>query len=195
MSQQEAEDIVVKASKRAGVEIRPLTYFDRSVFTGRHMDTGEYNPHAQPIRQAVNSLHEGNLRTDLSSLIVNYVPKPGFDLLNDYFEHLQMCWNTLVQYTQHLLEAYDQKEQRFPSDVDGVPATYPPRLREMMERMKRVVEGVGWLGIGMPRENIIEPQLGYALRHLVNGLQEGQGCAHGLVGIFEVTKGVVRSGF
>jgi len=57
-----------------------------------------------------------------------------------------------------------------------------------MERMMRVVEGVGWLGIGLPRENIIEPQLGYALRHLVTGLQQGQGCAHGLVGIFEIDK-------
>ena len=58
----------------------------------------------------------------------------------------------------------------------------------MMERMKRVVEGVGWLGMGLPRENIIEPQLGYALRYLVTNLQRGQVCAHGLVGVFEVRK-------
>ena len=40
----------------------------------------------------------------------------------------------------------------------------------------------------MPRENIIEPQLGYALRHLISNLQEGRSCAHGLVGIYEVDK-------
>ncbi|MFW6169709.1 MAG: hypothetical protein ACODAD_04400, partial [Planctomycetota bacterium] len=60
MSRQEAEGIIAEASRRAGVAIKPLTFFDRSVFTGRHMDTGDYNPHAQPIRQAVNSLHEAN---------------------------------------------------------------------------------------------------------------------------------------
>lgn len=48
--------------------------------------------------------------------------------------------------------------------------------------------GVGWLITGLPRENIIEPQLGYALRFLVTRMQRGQGCAHGLVGIFEVKK-------
>jgi hypothetical protein len=58
----------------------------------------------------------------------------------------------------------------------------------MMERMHRVVEGVGWLKTGLPRENVIEPQLGYALRNLIMELQQGQGCAHGLVGIFEVDK-------
>ena len=58
----------------------------------------------------------------------------------------------------------------------------------MMERMKLVVEGVGWLGLGLPRENIIEPQLGYALRYLEMKLQRGLGCAHGLVGVFEIDK-------
>ena len=54
--------------------------------------------------------------------------------------------------------------------------------------MKLVVEGVGWLGLGLPRENIIEPQLGYALRFLMMKLQKGQGCAHGFGAIFEVDK-------
>ena len=58
----------------------------------------------------------------------------------------------------------------------------------MMERMRLVVEGVGWLGLGLPRENIIEPQLGYALRSLEMKLQQGLGCAHGLVGVFEVSR-------
>jgi hypothetical protein len=58
----------------------------------------------------------------------------------------------------------------------------------MMERMRLVVEGVGWLGHGLPRENIIEPQLGYALRYLAIKLQRGLGCAHSLVAILEVNK-------
>ena len=188
MSRSEVEQIIAQASKRAGVAIRPLVFFDRSTFVGRHMDTQEYNPHSQPIRKAVNSLHEANLRTDLSTLIVDYVPKPGFDFLNDYFEHLQMCWNRLVYYTMDLLLAFDPKEERFLRKVPPVPASYPEPLRDMMERMRHVVEGVGWMHVGLPRENIIEPQLGYALRQLVMSLQDGQGCAHGLVGIFEVDK-------
>ncbi len=188
MSRQEAEAIVAEASKRAGVEIRPMVYFDRSTFTGRHMDTGDYNPHAQPIRLAVNSLHEPNVRTDLSTLIVDYVPKAGFDFLNDYFECLQACWNALVEFTQVAMESYDEQRREFSTPLQTTPASYPPALREMMDRMRLVIEGVGWLGIGLPRENIIEPQLGYALRYLVTNLQRGQGCAHGLVGVFAVDK-------
>jgi len=188
MSRMEAEHIIEEASKRAGVKIRPLRFFDRSVFVGRHMDTADYNPYAQPMRRAVNALHETNLRADLNSLTINYVPKQGFDLLNDYFERLQMCWNTLVQYVIDLLELYDESSKSFKSAPPPIPSSYPKELAGMMQRMRGVVEGVGWLGIGLPRENIIEPQLGYALRYLVMDLQQGQGAAHGFVGILEIDK-------
>jgi len=188
MSRGEAESLVEEASEKAGVEIKPLTYFDRSIFTGRHMDTADYNTHAQPIRKTVNSLHEENCRTDLDDLIIDYVPKEGFHFLNRYFENLQVCWNTLVQYVDHLVEIYDAQERQYSRQPDPVPASYPSPLRDMMLRMTRVIEGVGWLGLGMPRENIIEPQLGYALRNMMSQLQQGKGCAHGLIGIFEIDK-------
>lgn len=188
MSRGEAEAIVIEASKRAGVEIRPLKWFDRSVLCGRHMDTAEYNPYAQPIRNAVNSLHEANLRTEMHSLLVNYVPKAGFEFINEYFEHLQMCWNALVKHTAQLMENFDEEKRAYVEEPPAAPISCPPALRDMMERMELVVQGIGWLSYGLPRENIIEPQLGYALRYLVRNLQQGQGCAHSLVGIFEVDK-------
>jgi len=188
VSRQEAEAIVAEASRRAGVEIKPVKFFDRSIFTGRHMDTAEYNPYAQPIRQAVNSLHEANVRTDLSTLLIDYKPKLGFELLNDHFEHLQMCWNKMVSYTATLLETYDETTDRFTAELPPIPGSYLPVLRDMMQRMRKVVEGVGWLETGLPRENIIEPQLGYSLRHLMMQLQQGIGCAHGLVGVLEIDK-------
>jgi len=188
VSRQEAEGMVDEASKRSGVKIRPLDFMDRSILTGRHMDTCEYNNHAQPLRQGVNSLHEPNMRTDLGALVFDYVPKFGFDFLNDYFDQLQACWNALIQYAQTLMEVYDEANGRFGSTPPPIPASYPDPLRKAMDRVRRVVEGVGWLGSGLPRENIIEPQLGYALRYLVSRLQKGQGCAHGLVGVFEIDK-------
>jgi SAM-dependent methyltransferase len=188
MSKIEAESIISRASDNTGVEIKPLVYFDRSIFTGRHMDTKEYNKDAQPIRQAINSLHETNIRTDLNSLLLNYVPKQGFEFLNDYFEYFQVCWNTLIKYVANLFDTYDDAKGDFLEEPPSIPATYPPTLHSMMTGMKRVVEGVGWLHEGLPRENIIEPQLGYALRTITMELQQGQGYAHSLIGVFEVDK-------
>ena len=188
IGRKEADDIIERASKMSGVKIRPVLFFDRSIFTGRHMDTAEYNPQGQPIRRAVNSLHEVNRRTDMSTLKVDYVPKPGFEFLNDYFERLQMCWNRLVDYTEHLMDFYDEEKKTLSGEVTEAPASYPKPLREAMEKIRRVVEGVGWLDVGLPRENIIEPQLGYALRHMIARLQEGLGAAHGFCAVFKVDK-------
>ncbi|MFW6153609.1 MAG: class I SAM-dependent methyltransferase [Planctomycetota bacterium] len=188
MSRAEAETIVAQAAKQAGVPVSPLAWFDRSVFSGRHMDTGEYNRHAQPMRAAINSLHEPNVRTELNSLTINYVPRAGFDELNRYYEHLQMCWNTLVSYVARLIELYDEDKRTYIKAPSVPSGSCPAPLRAMMERMKLVVEGIGWLGYGLPRENIIEPQLGYGLRYLIASLQQGRGCGHGLIGIFEIDK-------
>ncbi len=188
VSRQEAEAMAAEASARAGVLIRPLAFYDRSVLTGRHMDTGDYNAGPQPIRRAVNALHEVNLRTDLSALLFDYVPAKGFPLLNGYYEHLQQCWNFLVGFTAELLDRYDERSRTFSGPIPDPPAACPEPLRHMLERVQRVVEGTGWYGMGLPRENIIEPQLGFALRHLVGALQQGLGCGHGFVGIFEIDK-------
>ncbi|MBN1557842.1 MAG: class I SAM-dependent methyltransferase [Lentisphaerae bacterium] len=188
MSRSEADAIIAEASRQSGVEIRPLCFYDRSVFTGRHIDTGEYNPGAQPIRNAVNSLHEVNRRTDLQELLFDYVPKPGFEFLNRYYEHLQGCWNYLVHHVITLLKLYDEESRAFSGPIPEPPAACPAPLQRMRERMERVVEGTGWYGMGLPRENIIEPQLGYALRDVITKQQQGQGCGHGLVGVLEIDK-------
>lgn len=79
------------------------------------------------------------------------------------------------------MEIYDAAERSYPRRPDPAPASYPDPLSDMMGRMRRVIQGVGWLGLGMLRENIIEPQLGYVLRHFISNLQDGRGCAHELV--------------
>lgn len=188
ISRTEAEMIVAEASKRSGVEIKPLCFYDRSVFTGRHIDTGEYNPGPQCIRNAVNSLHEVNQRTDLTSLLVDYTPKDDFPLLNSYYERLQLCWNLLVKYAGELLASFNEGTRQFERALPDPPVGAPDCLCQMMGRMRQVVEGTGWFGMGLPRENIVEPQLGYALRHVVMQLQEGQGCGHGLIGILEIDR-------
>ncbi|MFO7821021.1 MAG: class I SAM-dependent methyltransferase [Lentisphaeria bacterium] len=188
MSRPEIDDILKKVNEKSGATIKPLSVFDRSTLTGRHIDTGDYNPGAQPIRESINSLHEPNLRTNLHHLRFDYVPKQEFDFLNDYFEQVQVCWNIVVDYTCKLLANYDIDAERLKIEDQPVPASYPEPLRVAMHKVRHLIEGVGWLQRGLPRENVIEPQLGYVLRDLVMGLQKGQGCSHGLVGIFEINK-------
>lgn len=187
MTRDEIMRIIDQAARESGAEIKPLTFFDRSILIGRHMDTGDYNSHCPKLRTPVNSLFEGYVRTDLESLLVDYVPRPGFDHLNNFFEMFFLSCNALVKYTISLLSQYDSEAGELRAAPEVLPF-YPEPLKEAMHTMRRVIEGVGWVKWGDVRANVIEPHLGYSLRKLEMDLQPGIGVGHGLVGIFEIRK-------
>lgn len=187
VTQDEIVAMIREAEKAWGISIKPITFFDRSVLIGRHMDTGDYNKNCPKLRGGVNSLFEGYVRTDLETLLVDYVPRSGFDHLNNFFEMLFMCSNALVKHTINVLSQYESDAGELDRFSDPLPF-YPDPLKEAMHSMRRVIEGVGWLKWGDPRANVIEPQLGYSLRKLEMDLQPGKGMGHGLVGIFEIQK-------
>lgn len=187
MTRDEIMRIINQASKESGVEIKPITFFDRSILIGRHMGTGEYNGNCPNLRLAVNSFFEDYTRTDLEGLLVDHVPRPGFDHLNNFFEMFFMSCNALVNYTSSLLSEYDSEQEKFRTAPEILPF-YPDPLKEAMHIMRRVIEGVGWVKWGDVRANVIEPHLGYSLRRLEMTLQPGTGVGHSLVGVFEIRK-------
>ena len=186
-TQDEVMANITEAEKSSGVTIKPLGFFDRSILIGRHMDTGDYNENCPKMRAVVNSLFESYLRTDLESLLVDFVPRKGFDHLNNFFEMFFMSCNALVKCTISLLSEYDSEAGTLRKRPEVLPF-YPDPLKEALYSMRRVIEGVGWLKWGDARANVIEPQLGYCLRKLEMDLQPGKGMGHGLVGIFEIRR-------
>lgn len=183
MSPPEVNRILEKASRKAGVELKVERYFDRSLFIGRHIETGTYNGNPQPLRLMVSSLFERGLRTYFPDLKVSYRPRRGFNWQNEVLQTLADSWNALVDYTMVLMEHYDSDEELLP---------YPPQtkvkpLEKAYRVMRQTLEGSKGL-YGDIRADLIEAQLGYALRSLEMNLQHGQGLAHGLVGIVKVVK-------
>jgi SAM-dependent methyltransferase len=186
LSGKEVMDIVKGAEAISGAEIAVEKLFDRSMFVGRHMDTGDYNSHCTPVREAVNSLLEPNIRTDLTSLIVDYVPRRGFAELNRFFEKFTTSWNTLVKHTIEFLAQYEEDSGQAENSLD-LYKFYPEALRKAVATMQRVVNTTGDLP-GDARANIMEPQLAYALRSLEMELQSGAGTGHGLGGILKINR-------
>lgn len=180
-TQQELEQFLARVSQQSGRSVSLRRSFDRSILVGRHMDTALYNPKAPALRRAVNMLHESNHRTELRDLLFDYHPKPGFDHVNRFFEHIQMAWNLVVSYCIDLLSSDEMDPEH--EDVEA----FPEPVAGAVKTVGKVIDNVRWMRMGDPRANIIEPQLAYTLRSLEIGLQQGQGYAHGLVGIVEIT--------
>ncbi len=185
MTKDEVLAMARMAQEAAGCAIEPLGFLDRSLLVGRHLETGDYNPNAPRLRTPINSLFEGYTRTDLSSLHADYVPRAGFEHLNGFFEMLFMCSNALVDFTVDLLSEWDPGAASL-KRAPRIPAGAPQPLKEAMEAMRRVVEGIGWVRWGDVRANAIEPHLGYSLRKLEMELQPGSGVGHSLVALFRI---------
>jgi SAM-dependent methyltransferase len=179
VGRREVQAIYRDAKERAGGSLVLRTLGDRSSFVGRHVDTAQYNRHCQPWRGRVNSLFEMGIRTNLEELFVRYVPREGFPRVNAYHQKLAECWNHLVAYTMALLS-----EERPAAPPEGMPSA----LRRGRRAMRSAVQAARNIKAGDPRASLVEPQLAYCLRELEMGLQQGLGCGHGLVAIFEVVK-------
>jgi hypothetical protein len=127
------------------------------------------------------------VRTDLEAIKTDYIPRPEFGHLNNFFEMFFMSCNALIDYTIALLSEYDFEKGVLPSQPEIQPY-YPEPVKKAMQTMRRVIEGVGWGKHGDVRANVIEPQLAYCLRELEIQLQPGTGVGHSLTGIFEIIK-------
>jgi len=156
--------------------------FDRSIFVGRHIDTGEYNAKLKPMRRVINSLHEDYIRTDLNLLFwePQCIPEHPDEAVNEFFEELMTSWNRVVDFAQTRLQGTVSLANI--SDWEQFSAP----LQFTLMTLDRVITSVEWMWYGDPRANIIEPQLGYALRNLEHKLQQGLGCGHGFMVILEM---------
>ncbi len=178
----ELEEVCARLSTpRCRLELEQTT--DRSLFVGRHVDTAEYGTPLPPLRAAVNRLHEPHVRTDLSELEVPSLGFPRFPEQERVFSELAFCWNTLIGFAQKRLEG--KRVELLSSEHWN---SYPPVLQMALLHFDRAVDAMGWMTVGEPRENLLEPHLGYLLRSLERGLQPGRGYGHGLLGIVRIRK-------
>jgi hypothetical protein len=131
----------------------------------------------------VNRLHEPHVRTDLSDLEVPSLAFPRFAAQESVFSELAFCWNTLVRFARKRLDG-KRVDLLSSEQWNG----YPPVLQMALLHFDRAVDAMGWMTVGEPRENLLEPHLGYLLRSLERGLQPGRGYGHGLLGVVRIRK-------
>ena len=178
----EVKELALELTTATGVGVEVLKLMARSLLVGRHTDTLEYNPQLKAIRRSINSLHEDYLRTNLSELLIDPLIVPEHPLIALQLRQLITSWNVVVEYCQQRLWSSCALRE-----IEGW-SNFSKPLQFALMTVERVIADVGWMWYGAPRANIIEPQLGYALRTLEYELQQGIGCGHGLLAILKIKK-------
>ncbi|MGC9327477.1 MAG: hypothetical protein ACP5I1_07570, partial [Candidatus Hinthialibacter sp.] len=175
------EHVVNNVRQDTGVDLKTQGWFDRSVFIGRHMDTGDYNPHAPHLRQIINSLFERGRRTPLKDLLISFHPHDSYAKENEFFQHAFHVWNYVVSQCAGMMygeiDAPDLKTKNLPDFA-----------MQSVIRFQAMLEHPACFYSDDIRADVLEMQLGFLLRDLESDLQQGRGNGHGLIGVFEVQK-------
>lgn len=163
-----------------GPRLARVERYDRSIFVGRHLDTGDFNPQARPTRRGVNSLFEFNRVTDPSELVVGPLPHGSLPFLEAY----RRTWNALISVFERMSRG--QRPHEALSNLEGG-LELPPALQEGLQCLAdQAQSGSHWLQPGLPIGNSLEPTFGLLLRQTEYHLQQGLGCGHGLMVVLEL---------
>jgi SAM-dependent methyltransferase len=174
------------AAKESGVSIGKLFTFDRSIFIGRHMDTGLLSAKSIPLRYQVNRLLDHNFRADISKL------KIDLDHLEEFKDINPKAWERIVDYQRqwnrvvYLLEALNVKDDvKVKSFIENTD----------IELMSDELKFVTWLFRNADRfpvvdfwASIVGPQVAVILRNIEMSYSQGLGCGHGLICAAEILK-------
>lgn len=179
----EARRVLRRVEEETGAALVEKDLFDRSLFVGRHMETGDYNPQACPLRSVVNRLHEPLCRTDLEALLFDLHLPSGFAEPAGVLRTANAGWNALVRFTIEALTCVDAGRP-----MPEIPGDLPDAVCRTMGRLGVAISGMNSIQADDPRSEWIEPQLGLALRDTELAAQRGLGCGHGLVAICAVDK-------
>jgi hypothetical protein len=159
-------------SGESGRRMVVRTMFDRSTLIGRHMETGEYNGNPMPLREAVSSLWEPGLRTDLQQLSATYRPREGFDTQNEFFSRLFDNWNRLVAHARKLWAGAAQPESVLSGNGGQTGGEEDP-VAALCGALDQSMAAAQWYAGDDLRADVLEPQLAAALRTLEARMQPG----------------------
>ncbi|RPI18921.1 MAG: methyltransferase domain-containing protein [Ignavibacteriae bacterium] len=175
-----------RAAELANVKINILSFTDRSIFVGRHIDTGMFSTKALPIRFLINRMLDHDytggvesLKLDLSHLDQYRDINPeAWERITDY----QRQWNRVLILLEALRHQDDTRVKNFLENTD-------------IELMSEELKFITWLYRNSDRfpvvdfwSNVIGPQIAVILRNIEMSYIEGVGCGHGLVGMIEIIK-------
>lgn len=173
--------VIGRVKEETGADLKVKGWFDRSVFIGRHMDTGDYNPHTPHLRQTVNSLFERGQRTPLKNLLIDFHPHNANEQENVFFRRTFNVWNCVVSQCAEMMYGEIDSPKFHDTNV-------PDFAMQSVIRFQSMLEHPACFYTDDIRADVLEMQLGFLLRSLETEMQQGRGNGHGLIGVFEVQK-------
>lgn len=171
------------ACKKTGVKIQTVQCIDRSIFIGRHMETGLFDAPKLNYRNGVNHLFDHNHRAEISQLLVDIdwyqnVGKTHPDVwarLLDYKEK----WNCVITLVDALIHGDNKK-------ISYLIETTPVDISGELKFLTWLYRNAHRFPVVDFWANVMGPQIAMILRNLELSMGPALGCGHGLLCVVEI---------
>ena len=161
-----------------------ITFRDRSILIGRHIDTGYYNKNPQPLRYQVNRLFDMDYESKLEELLPDFsFLEPHKEKYPDVLNRINTIadkWKIVISFCLALTETNNKLIKELIESTTGELAEDLKMLAWLYRNSQRFPVDHFWA-------NIMGPQVACVLRNLEINLPEGLGCGHGLCCIVEIS--------
>ena len=176
-------DILDSAAKKAEKSFQIVQSIDRSLFVGRHMETGLFGAPCFNYRYQVNRLFDQDHREEIENLLIDLgwcsrlekIQPEIFARLNDYKEK----WNCVI----HLVKALLQGDN---SMVSHLIETTPADISNELKFLAWLYRNAHRFPVVDFWASIMGPQIAVILRNIEMSLGPALGCGHGLFCVVEI---------
>ncbi len=180
------KDLISQCAVSAGVETNILYTLDRSIFIGRHIDTGLLSGKSMPLRYQVSRLLDHGYRGEVEHLKINLdhlepyknINPKAWERISDFMKK----WNKVIYLLEALMNNEDTKVKNFIEKTD-------------IDLMSDELKFITWLYRNVDRfpvvdfwASVIGPQIAVILRNIEMSYSEGVGCGHGTLVAVEIIK-------
>lgn len=172
-----------RAMQKTNKKVRIAKCVDRSIFVGRHMETGLFGAPKMGYRYDVNHLFDpdhraeiGNLYIDLNWCVEFGVSQPYvWERLLDY----QTKWNCVIRLVNALLHGDDVLISKLIETTSSDISNELKFLTWLYRNAYRFPATDFWA-------SVMGPQIAMVLRNIEMSLQPALGCGHGLLYVVEI---------
>lgn len=171
------------AAKRTGISIGIVQCIDRSIYVGRHMETGLFGAPCLNYRYQINRFFDRDYRGELEHLLIDldWCAELGktqpqvWARLQDYKEK----WNCVINLVEALLHGND-------STVSHLIETTPQDISNELKLLTWLYRNAHRFPVADFWASVMGPQIAVILRNIEMSLGHAMGCGHGLLCVVEI---------
>jgi SAM-dependent methyltransferase len=183
-SPEELCEVINAVALKCGKKVKTVMH-DRSIFIGRHMDTGIFNNNKKQYRYQVNRLFDRDFRGVLDDLLIDMdythafiknLPAGALERINHYMKQ----WNYIIAFIESLLVTNKAIIHNILTNIDDF-------LVEDLEMISWLYKNASRFPVADFWASIMGPQIACVLRNCELNYKDAFGCGHGLFCVVEVT--------